>query len=321
MQTRTFMLVVLCTFFVVCVAQQAGTGELRGWGNDGSYLVLTNLPSGSDFIAIAAGDEQGVALKSDGSVVAWGHDYHGQATVPATLGTCIAVGAGEDTSYAIKTDGTIVGWGNDYYDLVSDIPAGTYTSVDCGEYFAVALATDGSIVAWGYDNYGQITNVPSGTDFVQVVAGDGHGVALRSNGSLASWGYVSAITGQPGTGTYTAVSAGHNFCLALKSDGSIVHWGDDPWSNGLDEVPPGNDFVEISAGYIHALARKADGTVVSWGNNDYGQAAMQMETDFQAISGGQYWSLAMAGSPDVVFAGPFETGDFSGWSAVVGASP
>ncbi len=118
--------VVACAFFAMWFSGQPTLAyELRGWGNDGAYLVLTNLPPGSDFVDIAAGDEQGVALKSDGSVVAWGNNYHGQATVPATLGTCIAVGAGEDTSYAIKTDGTIVGWGDDYFNLVTDIPTGT----------------------------------------------------------------------------------------------------------------------------------------------------------------------------------------------------
>jgi len=41
-----------------------------------TYL-LTDLPAGSDFIAIAAGDEHGVALKVDGTVVAWGQDFYG----------------------------------------------------------------------------------------------------------------------------------------------------------------------------------------------------------------------------------------------------
>ena len=243
-QIRPLALVVLCTLTLVCFAQQVGTEELRVWGYDGTPQVVSNLPPGSDFGAIAAGAEQGVALRSNGSIVAWGSDSHLQ-----------------------------------------------------------------------------ITNVPSGTDFIQVVAGDNHAVALRSNGSLVSWGNTAGTSGEPTSGTYLQVSAGHNYCLALANDGSIIHWGSDPWSNGLDEVPPGTDFEEISAGYIHALARKTDGSVVGWGANNYGQTALQVETDFRAISGGQYWSLAWAGLPDVVFLGLFETGDFTGWSSVVGASP
>ena len=312
----------MCAFFVVCfLAQPALAYELRAWGYDGTHQISTNLPPGSDFVSIAAGDEHGVVLKSDDTVVAWGNDASGQSIVPPTLGTCIAVGAGGDTAYAIETAGTIVAWGSDYLGTVSLVPAGTYTAVDGGEFFAVALATNGSIVAWGSDSSGQVTNVPSGTDFVQVVAGDRHAVALRSNGSVVSWGNYSGTTGQPTSGIFTQVSAGHDYCLALAEDGSIVHWGDDPWSYGVDEVPPGTDFVEISAGYVHGLARKTDGSVVGWGAGEdasghphWGQAMPPAANDYQAISGGQYWSLSMAGTNENIFADGFESGDTLVWT-------
>jgi len=309
-------------FFVVCLLGQPTLAfELEAWGYDGSFLLSTNLPPGSDFVSIAAGEEHGVALTSDGTVVAWGNGASGQNTPPASLGTCIAIGAGGDTGYAIETAGTIVAWGSDYLGTVSLVPAGTYTAVDGGEFFAVALATNGSIAAWGSDSSFQVTNVPSGTDFVQVVAGDNHGVALRSDGSLASWGNPNGTIGQPTSGIFTQVSAGHNYCLALKSDGSIVHWGDDPWGYGVDEVPAGNDFVEISAGYVHGLARKTDGSVVGWGAGEdasghphWGQAMPPARNDFQTISGGLYWSLSMVGTNENIFADDFESGDTLGWA-------
>jgi hypothetical protein len=322
------LLVPWIVLLLCLVSQQAATLELEAWGYDGTFQLSTNLPPGSDFISIAAGAEHGVALKSNGTVVAWGNDAHGQNTPPVSLGTCTAIGAGGDTAYAIETAGTIVAWGDDYLGTVSSVPAGTYTAVDGGEFFAVALATNGSIAAWGSDTYGQVTNVPSGTDFVQVVAGDSHGVALRSDGSLASWGHFNGTSGQPTSGVFTQVSAGHNYSLALKSDGSIVHWGDDPWGYGVDEVPTGNDFEEISAGYVHGLARKTDGSVVGWGAGEdasghphWGQAMPPARNDFQAISGGLYWSLSMTGEAGEVHANNFENGDFSGWDDVVGGSP
>lgn len=232
-------------FFVVCLlGQPTLTYELEAWGYDGTFLLSTNLPPGSDFVSIAAGAEHGVALKSDGTVVAWGNDFYGQNTPPASLGTCIAVGAGGDTAYAIETAGTIVAWGSDYLGTVSSVPAGTYTAVDGGEFFAVALATNGSIVAWGNDSSGQVTNVPSGTDFVQVVAGDTHAVALRSNGSVVGWGAGEDASGHP-------------------------HWG---------------------------------------------QAMPPAANDYQAISGGQYWSLSMAGTNEDIFADGFESGDTLVWT-------
>ncbi len=291
--------------------------RLRAQGLGGDYAnQVSDIPAGNDFTAIAAGDEHGVALRTDGTVVAWGQDAHGQNIVPATLGTCIAIGAGGDLSLAIEEAGTIVAWGDSY-----GFPAGTYTAVDAGESFSVALATDNSIVAWGNDAYGQVTNVPSGTDFEQVVAGDSHAVALRSNGSVVSWGHFSGTTGQPTSGVFTQVSAGHDYCLALADDGSIVFWGTDTWGYGVDDIPAGTDFVEISAGYQHGLARRTDGSVVGWGagttasgHPHWGQAMPPAANDYQAISGGLYWSLSMVGSNDTIFADGFESGDSLGWT-------
>jgi alpha-tubulin suppressor-like RCC1 family protein len=50
-------------------------------------------------VAIAAGGYHSLALKSDGTVVAWG-DY-GQSTVPWTLTGVTRIGAGDNESLAI----------------------------------------------------------------------------------------------------------------------------------------------------------------------------------------------------------------------------
>ena len=41
------------------------------------------MPAGHDFVAIAAGDDHSLALKSDGSLAAWGQNCCGQTDVPA----------------------------------------------------------------------------------------------------------------------------------------------------------------------------------------------------------------------------------------------
>jgi len=78
-------------------------------------LRQTNVPAGlSGVIAIAAGYYHSLALKSDGTVVAWGAtgvvDY-GQADVPAGLSGVTAIAAGGSHSLALKSDGTVVAWG------------------------------------------------------------------------------------------------------------------------------------------------------------------------------------------------------------------
>ena len=53
-------------------------------------------------VAIAAGDEHTVALKQDGTVVAWGDNGYGQTKVPAGLSGVVAIAAGVGHTVALK---------------------------------------------------------------------------------------------------------------------------------------------------------------------------------------------------------------------------
>jgi hypothetical protein len=44
------------------------------------------VPAGNDFIDIAAGKNHNLALKSDGSIIAWGLNDDGQCDVPSGSG-------------------------------------------------------------------------------------------------------------------------------------------------------------------------------------------------------------------------------------------
>ena len=297
----------LTALTVVWLNAPSSAEALLAWGSDAAYQV-TDLPTETDYVALATGDAHGLALASDGAVVAWGHNGHGQCDVPA--GTYTAVGAGALFSLAIRTDGTIAAWGDDRSGQVSGVPTGSdFVAIDGGLHFAVALRGDGSIAAWGDDRNGQVSGVPKGDDFVSVAAGDAHAVALRSNGALVSWGYVAAIDGTPATGAFTAISAGGDFCLALTDRGQIVWWGDDVYGFGLANVPTGSDFVDIAAGYLHALAIRSDGTAVGWGAGadlseapELGQAIVPERNDYTAVAGGLYFSAALTDVIDLTAA-------------------
>ena len=58
--------------------------------------------------AISASALTGLALKADGTVVAWGANGSGQATVPNGLCNVIAVSAGGLFSMALESNGTVV---------------------------------------------------------------------------------------------------------------------------------------------------------------------------------------------------------------------
>ena len=75
-------------------------------------------------IQVAAGGEHALALKKDGTVVAWGNNVYGQATVPEGLSDVKVVAAGNSHSVALTADSTIVTWGrnnNGQLDLPENI--------------------------------------------------------------------------------------------------------------------------------------------------------------------------------------------------------
>lgn len=76
-------------------------------------MVPTNTLSVglTDVVAIAAGGSHNLALRGDGTVVAWGNNEHGQTDVPPGLTDVVAIDAGDFHSVALKRDGTVVVWG------------------------------------------------------------------------------------------------------------------------------------------------------------------------------------------------------------------
>ena len=63
-----------------------------------------------------------MALKSDGTIAAWGNGKYGLSTVPAGLNAVSAIAAGDTFGLALKTNGTIVGLGNQNSPVLQNIP-------------------------------------------------------------------------------------------------------------------------------------------------------------------------------------------------------
>jgi alpha-tubulin suppressor-like RCC1 family protein len=223
-------------------------------------------------IAIAAGAWHSVALKTDGSVWAWGWNQAGQVGDGSTTDRPVpeqvfagagAIGAGYSSTFAVRSGG----------------------------------AASGSLWAWGG---GQPTprQVAGMADAVNV---DGAGwgrstYSVRADGTAWAWGRNSS--GELGDGTKTdrvspvktgmlpevvSVSSGDRSAFAVTSEGRVWSWGSSAFGqlgNGFgstDLLYPlpvstgATRFLAVAAGADYALALGRDGSVWVWGRNDSGQ--------------------------------------------------
>lgn len=272
------------------------------WGDN--YYGQTSVPAAlGPVIAIEAGDFHTVALKNDGTVVAWGaspfFQYRGATNVPAGLAGVTAIAAGGFHTVALKNDGTIVAWGYNAQGQ-TNIPVGLngVRAIAAGGYHTVGLRSNGTITAWGANSYGQASVPAALGGVIAIAAGNYHTVALKNDGTVVAWGYndYGQTNVPPGLSGVTAVAAGHDHTVALKSDGTVVAWGDN--GSGQTNVPAGlGGVIAIAAGTFHTVALKNDGTIVAWGNNGSGQANVPLDLGgVTAIAAGSFHTVALVGS-------------------------
>ena len=220
--------------------------------------------------ALSVGTEHSLALRSDGSVFAWGSDRDGQLgqgrqTYESRPGLVVglsgvkAIGIGPNHSLAIRSDGSLWTWGSngngqlgdDSTDFRSEpvqARAISRVSAACGgDYFSAALDQDGAVWTWG-DH------------------------ATMGSGALESTRIPAKL---PGISGIQALACGSGHILALRQDGKVWAWGTNDEGQLGDasrtqrltpvEVRGLSNVKAITAGNEFSAALTHDGTVWEWG--------------------------------------------------------
>lgn len=132
-----------------------GGGSVYAWGRgeiDSNYeQFLPTEEQNQNIESIASSDDHVVALRTDGTVVAWGSNNEGQIDVPSGLSDVVKVYARKSSSAALKSDGSIVAWG-----FIDDLPT-DLTDVKLfglnGAGFGAAVHNDDSVTVWNDGDY------------------------------------------------------------------------------------------------------------------------------------------------------------------------
>ncbi len=247
------------------------SGQVVTWGS----MVLPYIEPGTRFTAVSAGAQHSLAVKQDGTVVAWGRNISGEANVPAGLSNVVAVSAGGRSgsgfSVALRRNGTLIAWG-DNSSGQTNVPPGlsNVIAISAGRDHCLALIKDGTVVGWGSKKAGK-TQVPLGLSNVVAVAAAGeHSVVLTRDGTLVAWGQSQwgQAAGPEGLNNIVSVCCGTDFGLALKRDGTVTKWGQ-RFSKEADMPEDLENVAAIAAGPWNGVALNRDGSVTEWGRDTF----------------------------------------------------
>jgi alpha-tubulin suppressor-like RCC1 family protein len=222
-----------------------GNGQVYAWGNNSAGELgvgdtlnrnaatpLAAFPPGSGVSVLRAGNAFSLALKTDGSVWAWGSGSQGR------LGEASAIGDRQRPA------------------MVPAFPRGSgVIDIAAGDAFGIALRSDGSVWTWGNNEAATLGNgtfneraLPARVEGLPAIraiaAGPRHVLALDIEGNV--WGWGAQSEGQlctkdkasdpvaefalrplrlPGLAGITRVSAGAGRSLFVDGNGSVLACG------------------------------------------------------------------------------------------------
>jgi alpha-tubulin suppressor-like RCC1 family protein len=277
-------------------------GENVRWGevgisnNTARYSSPVQVGSMTDWKTVACSYGAVFALKTNGTLWAWGRDGYGELGQNNTVNYSSPVQVGTMTDWkqlsvgsfhvlAIKTDGTMWAWGEDTYN--TGFPGGPSGRLGLNyPWFAKSA-------------YSSPVQVGSLTDWKQTAGSARSSAAIKNDGTLWTWGsngdgqlglnapitvdYSSPV--QVGSLTnWRSVSGGRHHFAAITKEGRLYMWGRNTDGDlGLGNtasysspviVGSSTNWKQVSCGYGWTAALKTDGTLWVWGRNQEAQLGL-----------------------------------------------
>jgi alpha-tubulin suppressor-like RCC1 family protein len=300
-------------------------GTVWTWGNNSSgqlgagstgtasayavQVIHPTDPTGflTDIVDIAAAKATSAAVKSDGTVWAWGESYAGQLGTgslgqPDTnqpvqvkdvttnfLTNVVSIAGGDQHFVTIKDDGSVWTWGmndNSGVKVHDPDPARPHWN----GWFLAYESTDYPATGWDYNN---VTDVEAGfylTVLINEENGQGKAHAMGRSVPASNFEY-GLMAMEALTDPVSKLAAGREHVLALRDDGTI--WGggyncDGQLGTGVPndcmahqtavQTPGLTDIIAIGSGWKHSLAVKDNGdgsySYWAWGANGSGQTGV-----------------------------------------------
>jgi alpha-tubulin suppressor-like RCC1 family protein len=146
-------------------------GQVWAWGEysfgdaEDRTIVKNEAPTlaeglEKDVTAISGGDNFSVALKTDGTVWAWGEINNSATPVPVSgLSGITAIAVGGQYCMALGSDGKVRVWGSfssETYDVPKVVALSKVTAIAAGTGRCLAKTSDGKLWAWGDNTYGAL---------------------------------------------------------------------------------------------------------------------------------------------------------------------
>jgi alpha-tubulin suppressor-like RCC1 family protein len=186
-----------------------------GVGSESQYIAApTKVGTDNSWVSIAAGEEFSVAIKSDGTLWAWGSNQEAQlgqnnqtdSKFPIQVGSLnnwVKAVCGRAHVIALNSSNKIFTWGYNQNGEVGKnnnlsqtaplqiIPDSTIIDIAAGATFSLAINKDSTLLVWGKNTFGNLgdnsqlnkyvpTKVVSDNKWAAIAAGDMHTVALKA---------------------------------------------------------------------------------------------------------------------------------------------